>query len=169
MENNILKKKNFSEKLKDFFNQNKIKVYSFLTLLILSTILIIYINFYNEKQNSLISEKYIKAGLHLSKGNNEKSKKILEEIIYSKNKFYSVLALNTILEKNLELDKIKIINYFETLEQINISKERKDLIIFKKAMYLIKQNNIKAGTNLLNKLIIENSKFKTLADEIINN
>ena len=31
--------------------------------------------------------------------------KIFEEIIESKNKFYSILALNTILEKNLELIK----------------------------------------------------------------
>ena len=42
-----------------------------------------------------------------------KNQKILfEEIILSKNKFYSILALNTILEKKLEKDKNKIIKIF---------------------------------------------------------
>ena len=40
---------------------------------------------------------------------NEKSKIIYEEIILSKNQFYSILALNNILEKKLETDKNKIV------------------------------------------------------------
>ena len=62
-----------------------------------------------KKKNEIISEKYIQAGLYLSSNEMKNAKKIYEEIIESKNKFYSILALNTILEKNLESnDKEKI-------------------------------------------------------------
>ena len=68
----------------------------------------------------------------------EKSKNLYEEIILSKNKFYSVLALNMILEKELEENQDKVLNYFKIVENLNISKEQKDLIKFKKALFLIK-------------------------------
>ena len=42
------------------------------------------------KSNNLISEKYISTGLYLSTKDIEKSKNFYEEIILSKNKFYSV-------------------------------------------------------------------------------
>ena len=59
------------------------------------------------KKNDLISEKYIKAGIFLSTNNNKESLQLFEDIILSKNNFYSILALNTILEKNLELNMKK--------------------------------------------------------------
>ena len=49
----------------------------------------------------------------MSKNQNKEAKKYYENIILSKNKFYSLLALNTILEKNLIEDKKKNFNYFE--------------------------------------------------------
>ena len=61
------------------------------------------------KKNEFISEQYIKAGIYLaSKKKKMSSKKNLEEIINSKNKFYSPLALNMILEKKLETNSKKI-------------------------------------------------------------
>ena len=71
-----------------------------------------------DKKNQFISEKYIQAGLFLNLNKNNESKEILEEIILSKNKFYSVLSLNVILEKNLENDKQKILEYFEIVEDL---------------------------------------------------
>ena len=47
----------------------------------------------------------------------KKLKNIYEEIILSKNKFYSLLALNTILEKNLINDKKKYLDYFEIIRK----------------------------------------------------
>ena len=120
-----------------------------------------------EKKNNLISEKYIQAGLLLSSGNIEISKNIYEEIILSENKFYSILALNTILEKNLENDKNKVLNYFKILENIKKSEEMLDLITFKKALYLIKSSDVKNGNDLLKKLIDKNSKLKSISQEII--
>ena len=45
-----------------------------------------------EKNNNLMSEKYIQAGIYLSKNKDEESKKLLEEIIFNKHKFYSILS-----------------------------------------------------------------------------
>ena len=114
-----------------------------------------------------MSEKFVKAGLYLSSNNREKSKDLYEEIILSKNKFYSILALNTILEKDLVTDKNKIFQYFKIVEELNKPQEQTDLVIFKKALYLIKISNIKEGNELLKKLIDENSKLKLLAEEIL--
>ena len=62
----------------------------------------------------------------------------------SKNKFYSILALNTILEKNLVEKEEKILGYFKTLESINFSEDTKDIINFKKALFLIKMSDFRA-------------------------
>ena len=120
----------------------------------------------NERKNNLISEKYIKANVLLSANKIEDAKNIYEEIILSKNKFYSILALNTILEKELINDKNKIMNYFEVLEKTNLSSEQKDLINFKKP-YIFKTTDVKSGEELLKKLIDKNSRLKSLAQEII--
>ena len=90
-------KNEFKDRILFWIKENKLKIiFSFIFLL---TILIILIakNIHEKKQNNLISEKYIQAGLLLSKGEKEKSLKVFEEIIKSKNKFYSILALNSIL------------------------------------------------------------------------
>ena len=63
----------------------------------------------------------------------------------SKNQFYSLLSLNTILEKDLEQDFEKIMNYFEIVENLGHSKEKKDLILLKKALYLIDNSKKKEG------------------------
>ena len=121
----------------------------------------------NEKKNIIISEKYVQAELYLAANNKDLSKEILEEIILSNNKFYSTLALNTIIEKNLILDDEKVIKYFELLEKSASTSDQKDLIILKKALFNIKKNDVKAGENLLKKLINKNSVLKSLAQELL--
>ena len=127
-----------------------------------------FITISNEKNNILIGNKYIKAGLYLTSGKKDQSKNLYEEIIFSKNKFYSILALNKLLENNLISDKNKILNYFQIVEKINISQEQHDLIVFKKALYLLKISNNKNGNELLENLIKNNSKLNSLAKEILN-
>ena len=103
MEQNVDKKIEFKSKLISFYSSNKVFVYSFISIvfltLIFSTILINNKN----KQNEKIAEKYIEAGMYLASDKKVQSTNIFEEIIFSNNKFYSVLALNNILEKNLKL------------------------------------------------------------------
>ena len=122
----------------------------------------------NHKKNNIIAEKYINAGLNLTAKNIKKAEVLYEEIILSKNNFYSLLALNTALEKNLFTDSNKVLKFFEIVEKLDNSSEQQDLIIFKKALYLIKIGNKEEGNKLLRVIIKKNSKLKTLAENIIS-
>ena len=127
----------------------------------------IYLKNKSDKQNTLISEKFIQAGIHLAANDKEKAKIIYEEIIFSKNKFYSILSLNVILEKKLVLEREKILNYFKLIENVVSDDESRELINLKKALYLIKESDNKNGDNLLQNLIESNSTFKSIAIEIL--
>ena len=135
MDQSIDKKPELIGNLRIFFNQNKKKI----IIIFISIIIILAAAFiWNENQNKknlLISEKYIKAGFLLSNNEKKSALKYYEEIILSRNKFYSLLALNIILEKNLVKQKEKIFLYFDLLEELNFSEETNDLILLKKALY----------------------------------
>ena len=166
MNENIDNKMSFQDKTITFLKENKLKFIFLITSLIIIALVIILLKINYERKNKIISEKYIAAGLYLS-SNQKEAKKLYEEIILSENKFYSALALNTLLEKNLEDDKIKILNYFQILEKINSSKDQEDLLIIKKALYLMKNSEQLEGLKLLKKLINDNSKFKQIAESIL--
>ena len=169
MEQSENKKITTKENLKLFVKNNFTKIILFLVFLI-----IIIASFFVWKENQkkkdfLISEKYIKAGILLNNGESKSATNYYKEIILSKNKFYSVLALNTILEKNLIEDNIEILNLFEKLEKLNLDKKNTDLIIFKKALYFSKINQVEKSKILLNKLIDQNSSLKELALNLLEN
>ena len=168
MEQKINNKIALKDKLISFCQTNKYKLFVFMTILTITVISLFILKINSENKNSVVAEKYIKAGLYLAENKRDQSKNLYEEIILSKNKFYSALALNKILEKDLISDKNKILDYFLLIEKINKSEERDDLLIFKKALYLIKIGNIKEGNNLLKNLIDKESKLKILAKEIIS-
>ena len=96
-------------------------------------------------------------------------KKIYEEIILSKNNFYSILALNSIIENDLISNKNKILEYFNLLEKNVPSKDQEDLLSFKKALFLIKEMDVKEGNKLLKRLIEDNSNLQNIAKELIAN
>ena len=166
MEQNIDNNKVLKERINLFYNRNKLLLYTTICILVLVVMASIFVTINIKKKNNLIAEKYIEAGLYLASNKKEMSKNVYEEIILSKNKFYSILALNIILEKNLVSDKNKILDYFQLVEESNKSNEYKDLIIFKKALYLIKNGSRQKGNLLLKNLIENESKFKPLAEEI---
>ena len=167
MEQNLNDKVDFKNKFIKLYKKNKFKVYVLILSLIIISILIFFFNLNLKKKNNLIAENYIKAGIMLASGNKTESVNIYEKIILSKNKFYSLLALNTILEKNLISDTQKILNYFFLVEEKIKSKEHKDLLLFKKALFLIKSESYQEGEKLLNILIENKSQLKFLAEEIV--
>ena len=167
MNQNIDKKLEFIENLKIFWNRNKKKT---IVIFILITAIPVVFFIWSEnlnKKNLIISEKYISAVVALSSNEKDKAVKYYEEIIFSKNKFYSILALNTILEKQLVNDKEKIFKYFSTLEEIPFSEENLNLISLKKALYLMKLNNAEESKKILNELIKRKSSLKPIAEELI--
>jgi len=151
----------------NFFILNKIKIYFIGIILFLGIFSIVYVKNSILKKNNLIAEKYIQANLYLTTNKKDEAKVLFEEIILSKNKFYSILALNTIIEKDLISNKNKILEYFITLEKTISKNEQEDLIILKKALYLIKVLDEKKGIELLNKLVEKNSTLKTIAEDIL--
>ena len=168
MGENLDKSQEFFEKIKLFLNKNKFKIILLILIILLIFSFTFFLNINTKKNNMLISEKYIKAGLLLSKNQNENAKNLYEEIVLSENKFYSLLALNTLIEKDLIKDEDIIIKNFIKLEKLNFSKDLKDLILIKKALYLIKIKEDKSAKNILNKLIKDGSNLKSLAQDLIN-
>lgn len=160
-------KTEIKERIINFLNDNKVKIYIF--IFILATVLgsFIFIKTNNEKKNVLVAEKYLKAGINLVSNKNDIAKSLYEEIISSKNEFYAILALNTIIEKDLIIDQKKILEYFTVLERSVSTKETIDLIKLKKALYLIKILDIETGNKLLKSLIDDNSNLKSIAKELI--
>ena len=167
MDTSIDKKIEFKERTISFLKNNKSKILLFGFALIFVLIILIFLNEKNKNENIIISENYIKANLLLSDSQSEEAKIYFDKIILSENKFYALLALNKVLEKNLITDKEKILTYFKTLEKKNYSTEYKDLILFKKSLYLAKIKESELSQKILNNLINKNSKLKSAAQELI--
>lgn len=168
MDQSVENKIGIKDKLINFYNSNKLKIFSFIFIILVSVIAFYLFKQHQIKKNNLIAEQYVKAGIYLSSNKKDDAKRILQNIILSKNEFYSVLALNQIIEKNLISDKNKILQYFDILEKIKRSEEKQDLISLKKALYLIKVSDIEEGKALLENLIEKNSEIKSIAQEIIS-
>ena len=91
MEQKINNKITLKDKLISFYQTNKYKIFVFTSILTITFISIFILKINGEKKNSLIAEKYIKAGLYLAENKRDQSKNLYEEIILSKNKFYSMI------------------------------------------------------------------------------
>ena len=166
MENEIINKESLPEKIANIIKRKKKLLILTLSLFIIIFLGIVIFNYNQVEQNKKISEKYITAGIYLSSKDFEKSKNIYKEIILSQNKFYSLLALNKIIENDLESDSNKVLDFFKIIEEIRIEKEQKNLIKLKKALYLIKISQDLEGKKLLEEIILDNSVWKDTALEI---
>ena len=167
MNQDLDNKINLKYKILSLIRENKIKISFLATAILIAFFIFIYLVENNKRENIALSEKYIKAGLNLSNEKTEQAKKDYEEIILGNNKFYALLAFNTILEKNMITDEKKILEYFSQLEKNSYSNEIKDLILLKKSLFLFKSEKYEAGTELLNNLIEKDSKLKSLSQEIL--
>lgn len=168
MDNSLNKKIETNEKVLIFLKKNKLKFFIFFTIIIVFLSTLYWIKNSNSKENILLSEKFIKGRILLAEEKEEEAKRYFEKIVENGNDFYSLLALNTILENKLVKEQEKILKYFKILENKNLSSELSDLLLFKKALYLIKINEKELGQTILSNLIKENSKLKILAQEIIS-
>lgn len=168
MDHSLDKKIETKEKVLILLKKNKLKLYIFSTVIIALLLTFYWIKESKSKENILLSENFIKGRILLDEEKKEEAKRYFENIVENGNDFYSLLALNTILENELNIEKEKILKYFEILENKNLSSELSDLLLFKKALYLIKINDKELGQTILSNLIKKNSKLKILAQEIIS-
>ena len=166
MENEIVEKSNLIKKIIIISKKKKKQLFLILFCLICIFFVVTFYVFYQSKIDKKISEKYIQAGIHVLNKDIEKSKTIYKEIILSKHKFYSILAMNNIIENGLEKNDNEIIKLFKSLEKMNISKDQKNLIKLKKALYLKKMFKDNEGNKLLEEIIADDSIWKNTAIEI---
>ena len=110
MDKSLEQNTDYKNKIILFFKRNKFITLSFLFLVLAFSIITIFISENNKNKKIILSEEYIKANFLLENGENDKAKNTLEKIILSNHKFYSLLAFNKLLEKNLIKDKKKFLN-----------------------------------------------------------
>ena len=123
------------EKIKNFFIKHKKKIY-FLTSLILLTILSIFFYLDNvKKQRAEIANKFIKASINYNVKKEAYYLKEFNEIINTLDPTYAPLALfylmdNKILNSNEEINRL----FDQIINNVNLEKEIKNLVIYKKAL-----------------------------------
>ncbi len=152
-------------KLKSFFITNQKKIFLFILAIIIIFFGYLAYNYYKDIQNTKISDKFNSILIKISKNEKIKIQDQLTEIIQEKNKFYSPMALNLIIEKNIEMKDDEILGLFDTVLSISdINKSDKDLFKIKKAMFLFKENkNEEEILKLLKPIINSESVWKIKA------
>ena len=169
MDQSAENKVEFKNRLINLYTLHKIKIFTLSIILFIIFAFSIFLNYKNEKEKKLVAEKYIKAKIFLDSNKKNDALKIYENIILGKNSFYSILSLNTIIEKNLILDEKIVIKYFEVLEKKISNEEQKNLILLKKALYLIKIADFQNGNKILKSLVDRETILKNIAQDLLKN
>ena len=167
MNKSVENKIEIKDRITSFYSANKFKIYILVLILVTVFSSLIFYKINNEKKNTFVAEKYGEAGIYLASNKTDLAISLYEEIILSNNKFYSILSLNTVIEKNLVKDNEKILKYFDIINKSITAKEQQDLLILKKALYFLKISDLEKSNKLLNSLINKNSILKPIAEEII--
>ena len=131
----IITKNARREEIKNFFIKHKKKFY-FLISLILLTIFSTFFYLDNvKKQKAEIANKFIKASINYNLKEEAYYLKEFKEIINSHDSTYAPLALFFLID-NKVLNSNEEINYLfdQVLNDVNLEKEIKNLIIYKKAL-----------------------------------
>ena len=132
----IIDSKTRNEKIKNFFVNNKKN----LTIIIMTIIigLVVYFSFNEIKERNKIklAEKFNLVKINYKEDQKQKTINELVEIINKNDVTYSPLALYFLLDNNLLKNNNEINKLFDKLiNQTNLDKEIKNLIIYKKALF----------------------------------
>ena len=160
----IIDSRTRNEKIKNFFIKNK----KTLIVILSSIILIVFAYFaYAEIQDRKIkrlAEKYNNISINFNSSNKMDFKTDLVEIIEERNSTYSPLALYFILDNDIQSSNEEINKFFDIIiKEINLDKEIKNLIIYKKGLF---NSNFETENNLikiLNPIINSESVWKSHA------
>ena len=153
-----------NEKIKNFFVNNRKRIIIFLSMLIL---LVLSYFAYDEikKRNKIkIADQYNNSKINYLSGNKINVENKMIEIIKTKDKSYSPLALYFLLDNNIINSKEKINNLFDIIiNEINLEEEIKNLIIYKKALYNSEYASEAELLKILNPIINSDSVWKSQA------
>ena len=144
---NIINTNTKNYKIKNFIINNKKKLIIFLT-----TIILIFFGYFilgeiKQKKKINLAKIYNISKINFNKSNTTNVKNEMIKIIKEKDKTYSPLALNFIIDNNISISDSEINELFDILiNEVNFEKEIKNLIIYKKALY---NSDFESENNLL--------------------
>ena len=149
--------------------KNHYKKFLFVFLiLILGISGVFYAKNVSEKKYIELSEKFNRAKILINNNEKNKSKEILLEIVNQKNKFYSPLSLYLIIEEELIKDSDSLKKLYDELLKIkDLEKDNKNLISYKKALFIIDKADEQEILSVLNPIINSDSIWRNNSINLI--
>tara|TARA_A100001011_G_C14285081_1_gene833275 strand:- start:1501 stop:2082 length:582 start_codon:yes stop_codon:yes gene_type:complete len=159
---------NWQDKITNFAKKNIKILIAIMTIFLIGVISFSIFEYFQNEKEKLISEKFINASIFIEKNKMVEGKKILEEVVSIKHKFYSPLALNIIINKKLEKDNEIILEAYDSILSIrSIDKENKNLFKIKKALLLFSMQDEEKIIKTLNPIINSKSIWRSEAIKLI--
>jgi len=153
-----------SEKIKNFFIDNKKILLSIIVVIILSLLIFFGYSEFKKNQKIKLSNLYNSIIIEYDDTKKIKSAENLIEIINKKDPTYSLLSLYFIIDNNLISDKNQINTLFDILiKETSLDKEIKNLVIYKKGLFNADEVNENELLSILNPLIKSESIWKSHA------
>jgi hypothetical protein len=160
----IINSNSRSEKVRNFFVNNKNKIISLVVILIVVLVGAFSFEKYQTNKKKEISNKFNSTTISYSEKTKELTAKKLVEIINEQDPTYSPLALYFIIDNQLISNDSEINSYFDILiDEISLDKEIKNLVIYKKALFNADTDQESELLNMLNPLIKSESVWKSHA------
>jgi predicted negative regulator of RcsB-dependent stress response len=153
-----------SEKIKNFFIDNKKTLLSIIIFIILSLLIFFGYSEFKKNQKIKLSNLYNSIIIEHDDTKKIKSAENLIEIVNKKDPTYSLLSLYFIIDNNLISDKNQINTLFDILiKETSLDKEIKNLVIYKKGLFNADEINENELLSILNPLIKSESIWKSHA------
>ena len=153
-----------SEKVRNFFVNNKNKIISGIVILVVVLVGAYSFEKYQTNKKKEISNKFNSTTISYSEKTKDLTAKKLVEIINEQDPTYSPLALYFIIDNQLISNDSEINSYFDVLiDEISMDKEIKNLVIYKKALFNADTAQESELLNMLNPLIKSESVWKSHA------
>ena len=153
-----------SEKVRNFFVNNKNKIISGIVILVVVLVGAYSFEKYQTNKKKEISNKFNSTTISYSEKTKDLTVKKLVEIINEQDPTYSPLALYFIIDNQLISNDSEINSYFDVLiDEISMDKEIKNLVIYKKALFNADTAQESDLLNMLNPLIKSESVWKSHA------
>jgi predicted negative regulator of RcsB-dependent stress response len=131
----IITKNTRREEIKNFFIKHKKKIYFLIGLILLSIFSVFFYLDIIKKQKTEIANKFIKASINYNLEEETYYLKEFKEIINTHDSTYAPLALFFLIDNKAVSSNEEINHLFDqVLNNVNLEKEIKNLMIYKKAL-----------------------------------
>ena len=153
-----------SEKIKNFFIDNKKILLSIIVVIILSLLIFFGYSEFKKNQKIKLSNLYNSIIIEYDDTKKIEAAENLIQIVNKKDPTYSLLSLYFIIDNNLISDKNQINSLFDILiKETSLDKEIKNLVIYKKGLFNADEISENELLSILNPLIKSESIWKSHA------